>query len=174
GDLADGIFAQADNVWVRNFGEIETNGLGARGVYVLGNDARVENHGSIVAHGEPDFDTFDTSDGIVVIGDRFYVANYGFIQTDGLFSSAMFGFGNNGALVNFGSVTSSSSGGAVIIGDGGDHAQAINYGQIAASGEFAFVLFASGDGARAINHGELLLTGDSDRGVRAEGDGSQA
>ena len=174
GDLADGIYAGASNVSISNFGPIETFGLGARGVYVLGNDARVENHGSIVAHGEPDFDTFDTADGIVAIGDRFYIANYGFIQTDGLFSSAMFGFGNGGTLVNFGSVTSSTSGGAVIIGDGGDHAQALNYGQIAASGEFAFALFAGGDGALAINRGEILLTGDSDRGVRAEGDGSQA
>jgi hypothetical protein len=37
GELADGIFADADDAKIQNFGTIETSGLGARGIFV---DAR--------------------------------------------------------------------------------------------------------------------------------------
>ncbi len=39
GDLAEGIFGEADGVSVNNFSRIDTSGRGAAGVFVLGEDA---------------------------------------------------------------------------------------------------------------------------------------
>src|SRR5262245_22764805 len=47
GDLANGIFAGADNVTVKNLGHVETSGLGAAGLYAQGQNVRIENYGSV-------------------------------------------------------------------------------------------------------------------------------
>jgi hypothetical protein len=54
GDLADGIFATADNVSIFNFAQIETSGLGATGIFVEGSGACINNFGSIHTSGNDD------------------------------------------------------------------------------------------------------------------------
>jgi hypothetical protein len=108
GDLANGIFAGADNVLIQNFGSIETFGLGAAGIYVQGENARIINHGSVHTTGTffGDFEFF--SEGIFAEGDGFYIANHGSVEVEGLASSALVGVGNDGTIVNFGVVNKST------------------------------------------------------------------
>lgn len=42
GDLANGIFGDADGLTIFNFGRIETSGAGAAGIYVQGANAHVD------------------------------------------------------------------------------------------------------------------------------------
>src|SRR5262249_51500801 len=94
-DLANGIFAGANNVSIRNNARIETSGDGAAGIFVQATDTHVENYGTIVTHGGVFADKKSEffSEGIDVGGDRFYIANYGLIHVDGNASSAIAGDG---------------------------------------------------------------------------------
>lgn len=160
GDLANGIFADANNVSVHNFGSIETSGLGAAGIFVQGEDAHVANYGSVVTHGgffdpNPDVDGDEFfSEGIFVNGDLFSIANYGTVHVEGELSSALVGAGADGTIVNFGLVESLSdeSSAVVAIGEG---TQAINNGTIIVRGDFTGALFAEGT---AINRGQIWVT----------------
>ena len=58
GDLANGIFADENDVIDPHFGSIETSGLGAVGIFVQGENAHIENYGSVHTTGDysEDFD----------------------------------------------------------------------------------------------------------------------
>jgi hypothetical protein len=165
GDLADGIFADADDVTIRNFAHVETEGLGAAGIFVQGQNARIENHGSVHTTGNffGDFEFF--SEGIFVFGDGFYIANHGSIRVEGESSSTMVGVGANGLIINFGDVESSATESSVVAIDG-DGSQFINRGQVTSSGGGTAVVFVNGEDASALNHGEILITGDSSNGIQ--------
>ena len=94
GDLANGIFAEANHVAIHNFGLVETSGLGAAGIYAQGENARIENLGSVHTTGDfiGDFEFF--SEGIFAEGDRFYIANHGSVQIEGEFSTGLIGVGD--------------------------------------------------------------------------------
>lgn len=161
GDLANGIFAGANDVLIQNFGLIETSGLGAAGIYVQGENARIENHGSVVTHGGFFDDGGDGvfSEGIFAEGDRFYIANHGRVQVSGDGSSAMVGDGADGRVINFGIVDSSAPFSAVIAAFG-DRSEVINAGsgEVIARGEGP-VLFVLGQDASALNHGQITIEG---------------
>jgi len=159
GDLADGIFVGADGVSVRNFGSIHTSGLGAAGVHVEANNVRVDNFGSITTSGN---DTaFNTSDGIIVIGDAFRISNFGDVHVTGDFASALVGVGEGSSIVNAGHVTSSSIE-SIVVGIIGDGAQVINRGQIEVAGSESSALLTRGEHASIINFGQVILTGGPD------------
>jgi hypothetical protein len=163
GDLANGIFAAADDVTILNFAGIVTSGDGAAGIFAIGTDVRIDNFGSVTTHGgffDPDPSTFGDeifSEGILVFGDGFHIANYGTVHVDGLFSSAMAGVGADGVVVNYGRVECLSGSG--VIAAVGDHSQAINAGQIVVANDGAQALLAIGDGASALNSGQIQMTG---------------
>jgi hypothetical protein len=168
GDLANGISANADDVFLQNFGRIETSGQSAAGIFVIGNDAHLANYGTIVTHG--DYDGFDdfASEGMFAEGDRFNIVNYGNIRIEGLFSSALEGFGDYGVLTNAGHIDSTGDGGAIFFA-GGTGSQAINTGQVTANGEDIAAIIVSGAGVAALNRGSLELTGDGAWGMEAQG-----
>ena len=169
GDVAAGIFASANNVFISNFGNIETFGRGAPGILVQGDDAHIDNFGLIVAHGDhyPAADSrHGFSDGITVDGDRFYIANHGSIQTKDQATSAMFGLGADGTIVNFGRVTSTSAFfGASVLFIIGDRSHVINAGQIAMSGQFDGALAVQGQDTSALNSGQIVITGVGGVGI---------
>jgi hypothetical protein len=101
-----------------------------------------------------------------VDGDRFYIANHGSIQTKDQATSAMFGLGADGTIVNFGSVTSTSAFfGASVLFIIGDRSQVINAGQIAMSGPFASALAVQGQDTSALNSGQIVITGVGGVGI---------
>ena len=106
GDLANGIFADADDVTVRKFADaaIETTGLGAAGIFVQGDNAYIENFGSVHTTGNLTEDELFFSEGIFAQGDGFYIANYGTVQVDGVSASALVGDGAGGLIINYGEV----------------------------------------------------------------------
>jgi hypothetical protein len=170
GDLANGIFADANNVSIRNNARIETSGLGAAGIYVEGANAHIENFGSIVTHGDfydpnskVDGDEF-FPEGIFANGDGFYIANYGIIHVEAGSASGMVGIGVNGVVTNAGDIESTAEAGVVMfaIGDG---CQAINTGQATATGEGITAMIVRGEGVAAVNQGGLTVTGDDGAGM---------
>ena len=63
---------------------------------MLGDDARIENYGSVVTRGGHfEFNFF--SEGILAIGDRFHIAKYGTVRVEGEFSSGVVGVGDRRA-----------------------------------------------------------------------------
>src|SRR5262245_25729968 len=167
GDLANGIFAGADDVLVLNFGAVETSGDGAAGIFVQGDNARIENFGSVhttgVFFGDPEF----FSEGMLAEGDDFYIANHGSVQVEGESSSALVGVGADGRIVNFGVVDSSASNSSVVVAIG-EGSQAINARLVTASGNFASALEVSGEDASALNRGELVVTGAGSVGMAGD------
>jgi hypothetical protein len=166
GALADGIFAAADHVLISNLSRIATSGDGAHGIFALGADIRVDNFGSVTTHGGPTSDFESFSEGVLVVGDRFHINNFGTVHVDGLFSSALAGVGADGVVFNYGRIEGLSGGGLVAaVGDG---SRAINAGQIIASNnDGATALVAVGEGASAFNSGQIRMTGAGDTGMSA-------
>ena len=158
GDLADGIFAGADDVTIRHFGSIETSGLGAAGIVVLGENARIENFGSVHTTGAffGDFEAF--SEGIFVLGDGFYVANHGSVRVEGESSSALVGLGEDGVVINFKVVESDATNSAVM-GVDGARSKLINVGQVTVTGDDNTVMFVGGEDASGLNLGQIVVTG---------------
>src|SRR5262245_61507201 len=170
GDLANGIFADANNVSIRNDAQIETSGLGAAGIYVEGANAHIENFGSIVTHGDfydpnpkVDGDEF-FPEGIFANGDGFYIANYGTIRVEAGSASGIVGIGVNGVLTNAGHIDSTAEAGVVMfaISDG---SQAINTGQVTATGNGITAMIVRGENVAAVNQGGLTVTGDDGAGM---------
>jgi hypothetical protein len=168
GDLANGIFAQANDVWISNFGDIETFGREAAGILALGDDARLENYGSIVTHGDP---IVFTSDGMFAIGDRFYMVNHGSIRVDGFAASAMDALGDDGVIINYGDVDVFSDG-SWSLATFGNRSNLVNFGHITASGfnDAGMVVagevpVAAGEGSAALNRGEVEITGEHCVGI---------
>src|SRR5262245_41828761 len=97
GDVANGIFAHANNILIINDegGSIETSGLGAAGMFAKGQDIRVENHGSVTTTGDPTPDELFFSEGIFVNGSRYYIANYGNVLVTGVSSTGLVGEGTD-------------------------------------------------------------------------------
>jgi hypothetical protein len=164
GDLANGVFAGADDVLVRNFGAIETSGDGAAGIFVQGDNARIENFGSVHTTGDffGDFEFF--SEGIFAEGDGFYIANHGSVQVEGFGSSVLVGDGADGLIVNFGVVNSLASNSSVVVAIG-EGSQAINAGQVTSGGNFTGALEVTGEDASALNRGEILVAGAGSSGM---------
>jgi len=63
------------------------------------------------------------SEGILAIGNRFHIANYGTVRVEGEFSSGIVGVGNDGLVVNYGRVDCLSASG--VLGAVGDNSRAI-------------------------------------------------
>jgi hypothetical protein len=167
GDLANGIFAGADDVTIRHFGNIETSGLGAAGIYVQGDNARIENFGSIKTTGTFTSDELFFSEGIFAEGNNYYIVNHGSIRVEGLGSSALVGFGpeEGGVIINFG-VLDSSATSSIVIAAFGDRSQVINAGQVTCSGGDAAAVRVLGEDASAHNRGEILITGADSVGLQ--------
>jgi hypothetical protein len=173
GDVADGIFAGADDVTLLNFARIDTSGLGAAGIFVLGEDARIANFGRVATHGgyrDPTPDVEDNGDdsyseGIVAIGDRFHITNFGTVSVEGEISSGLVGIGADGLVVNFGRVDSSAVGSSVI-GVYGDRSQAVNAGLAKTTADDVAVMFALGEDAVLKNAGRIVATGDDNSGIQ--------
>jgi hypothetical protein len=116
---------------------------------VQGVDAQLVNYGTIVTHGDYDGISDFSSEGMFAEGDRFYIANYGNIRIEGLFSSGLFGLGHDGVLINSGRIDSTAEGSAVLDA-AGDGSQAINTGQVTASGEDIAAMLVGGKGPQPI------------------------
>jgi hypothetical protein len=169
GDLANGIFANADDVTVRHFASIETRGLGAAGIFVEGENARIENYGSVRTTGNLTEDELFFSEGIFALGDGFYIANFGKVQVEGDAASGMVGLGADGTIINFNLVESSAAGSSVLVADG-DRSQVINAGQVKVTGTDTAALWVGGVDASALNLGQIVLTetGNAMQGVRGD------
>jgi hypothetical protein len=174
GDLANDISVYAHHVSIFNFAHIETTGLGAAGIFVQGDDAHVENYGSVATSGgvfdpDPNVDGDEFfSDAITVFGDRFYIANYGSVKNGGDFSSGLSGIGDNGIVINFGHVDSGAFASAVVavVGDG---SRVINAGEVTVHGDESDGLLALGIGAEAINLGRIVVDGEASDAMSANG-----
>jgi len=120
GDLANGIFGDANDVSIRNLGSIETFGVGAAGIFANGENAHIDNFGSVVTHGgfydpDPNVDGDEFfSEGLFANGDRFQIANYGSVNVEGEFSSGLVGVGADGIVINHGRVNDLSQGSVTI------------------------------------------------------------
>src|SRR5262245_58856555 len=172
GNVAFGVFATANGVTVRNHGHIQTSGLGSGGIIVFGNDARIENHGSVTTLGGFTED-FIFSDALSAYGDRFHIANFGDVRVEGDGSSALVGLGNDGSLVNTGSVIALSTE-SIIVGAIGDRAEVVNRGQITVSGADSAALLARGEGASVTNWGHVRITAEADSAMELQRGNSHA
>jgi hypothetical protein len=167
GAKANGIFAGANDITVRNFADIETSGLGAAGIYVSGDNAHIENFGSVTTTGTFTDDELFFAEGIFAEGNGFYIANYGSVQIEGESSSALVGVGEDGLAINHGALESSAISSAVIAAFG-DRSQAINIGQVTSSGASTGVMVVAGEDASVLNRGEILVTGEQSNGMAGD------
>ena len=124
GDLANGIFADADDVSApATSAGSKPAALGAAGIFVNGANARIDNYGTVVTHGgffdpDPDVDGDEFfSEGIFANGDGFKISNFGTVRAEGKSASALVGVGANGVAINYGHVSASGPNSSVIAVD---------------------------------------------------------
>src|SRR5262249_48180068 len=155
---------------IRNNAQIETSGDGAAGIFVLGNDAHIENYGTIITHGGIFSDKHGSklseffSEGIDAEGDRFYIANYGGIRVEGDASSALIGEGIDGVIINAGRIDSTAAGGIVIFAFG-EGSQVINTGQVIIAADGVSGMSSGPRDVHLTNWGDINVTGDHTRGM---------
>src|SRR5262245_19454926 len=175
GDLANGIFAGADDGAIENFGRIETFGLGAAGIYAIGSNVHIDNFGKVITHGgffdpDPNVEGDELfSEGILAIGDRFHLANYGSVHVEGFGSSGLAGVGADGVVINYGRVENFDT--SIALGAVGDRSQAINFGHVAITATDGIAMEIRGEDAAAVNRGVIEAKGDAVAGVVLIGNG---
>ena len=180
GDLADGIYGNANGVKVTNRGVIDVAGDGAAGIFIEGNDALINNLGSVQTHGgifDPDGVPFTgdefSPDAIRVAGDRYWVENNGDVRASGSQCTAIIAIGNGGTVRNYSQLFATGEGAAGVF-TVGDHNEGVNRGAITVSGLFSQGMFFFGSNNSVSNIGTLSATSDLfGYGILAIGDSNR-
>jgi hypothetical protein len=164
-----GILANHD-AYVVNYGSVLTGGTSGRGIQV-GLGGRVENHGLISTTGDFGEGIFNNAGG----NDGVYAYNYGTVLTTGTSARAMYWGGNDGHVLNAGTLETHGlrSPGIMLLGD---NTIVENDGVILTTGADQIGYTSSGihttaaaDQALLINRGTISTTGANARGILVEG-----
>lgn len=163
-----GIIANDDG-YVVNYGSVLTGGNNGRGIEV-GLGGRVENYGLVSTTGNFGEGLFNN-----VTLDGLYAHNYGTVLTTGTSARAMYWGGNNGHVLNAGTLETHGlrSPGIMLLGD---NTVIENDGVILTTGDDQVTYTSSGihtsthaDQALLINRGTISTTGANARGILVEG-----
>jgi Peptidase M10 serralysin C terminal len=181
---SEGIFVEGDRFSIRNFGTVETEGLGASALVGVGQGGEIVNFGEVNSHS--DFAlavgavgdgsavtnrgqvtvTGDQQTGLFAAGDQYSIQNSSVVRTTGIASNALQGSGQDGEIVNNGRVIADSAGGFAISASG-DAAKVINRGDVTIGGDQGIGLFADGFGSQLLNRGEIAVNAEGAVGVLA-------
>ena len=181
----DGVHAVGDDMTVLNYGTIDTAGVNAIGIYVNGKYATVLNaspltihtvadgaHGIAIYGDDADVDNTGTiwtegteAYGIYVFGQDARIVNYGYIQTDGSGSTGIYVNSNELGTYGYGTRAYIANKYGGEINTEGEDAHGIEL-----DGNWdSFNYYYGGSRSTILNFGDIYTYGDDAKGIRVDG-----